>query len=270
MKTRVISAIIALPIFIIPLLVGGPLMYLLIIVATGIGLHEFDKAFGINDKVIYSFQLLCSALLYFVMWFEKDGFFFSAGVLLFVLLFIYYVLVYPKIELEHVFYGLVAFYYLPLMLSHVLLVRSMDEVGGVMVWLIFIISFGSDTFAYFVGRTFGKHKLAKELSPKKTIEGAIGGIAGAALLSVLYAVYVGSSSMELTSAHYILFGVMGAIGSIFSQFGDISASAMKRVSGVKDFGKIMPGHGGILDRIDAVLFVAPFVYYCLKFILKVM
>ncbi len=267
MKIRVISAIIALPVFIIPVIIGGPIFYGLIIIATGIGLYEFDKAFKINNRVIYMLQLLASIVLFGLIWIEKYEFFLSVGALLFILLFIYYVIKYPKIELNSIFYAVIGFYYLPVMLSYVILVRQNGEIGNIFVWLIVIISFGSDTFAYLVGKNFGKHKLAKVLSPKKTVEGAIGGVLGGAILSLLYAVYVNAFSMNLELSHYIGIGIMGAIGSVFSQFGDISASAMKRATGVKDFGKIMPGHGGILDRIDSILFVAPFVYFGLMIIL---
>ncbi len=266
MRTRLISAIVALPIFIIPILIGGPLLYALIIGATALGLYEFDRAFGIRNPLIYSLQVMSSLILYLVMWIGKPGFYFSAGVLLFIMLFIYYVIAYPRIKLDQVFYSLVGFYYVAVMLSHAILLRNLGHMGEIFIWLVFIISFGSDTFAYFVGRTLGKHKLARELSPKKTVEGAVGGLFGAAILSVVYAAYVGSTSLHLEFYHYIGIGLIGAIGSIFSQFGDISASAMKRVSGVKDFGKVMPGHGGLLDRIDSILFVAPLVYYALLFL----
>ncbi len=266
MRTRLISAIIALPIFIVPILLGGPLLYALIIIATCIGLYEFDRAFSLNNPMIYSLQLIASLILYLVMWLGKPGFYFTAGVLLFIMLFIYYVLHYPRLKMDQVFYGLVGFYYIPVMLSHAILLRNMGDMGQIFIWLVFIISFGSDTFAYLVGRTLGKHKLSKELSPKKTIEGAVGGLIGAGLLCVIYAAYVGSTMLHLEFYHYIGIAIIGAVGSVFSQFGDISASAMKRVSGVKDFGKIMPGHGGLLDRIDSILFVAPLVYYALLFL----
>jgi len=266
MKTRLISAIIALPVFIIPIYVGGPLLYILLVTATCIGLFEFNKAFKVKDKSVYVIQLISAFSLYWMIWLGKDGFYFSAGVGLFIFLFISYVLQYPKLTLNHVFYGILGFYYIPVMLCHILLLRNYGNHGLTLVWLIFIISFGSDTFAYLVGRTIGKHKLSKDLSPNKTVEGAIGGIIGASLLSVIYAVFVGSRFMDLSLNHYIGIGIMGAFGAVFSQFGDISASAMKRVAGIKDFGKIMPGHGGLLDRIDSILFVGPIVYYIMLFI----
>ncbi len=268
MKTRVISAIIALPLVIIPIYLGGALFYAAVLVAFCIGLYEFNRAFKVNNKHLYMVQLICTVILLGVMWFEYGAFYFSPAVLLLMVLFMYYVVNYPKIDLKQLLYALFGFYYIPIMLSHIILVRQIEVYGSFMVWMIFIISFGSDSFAYFVGKTFGKHKLAKALSPNKTIEGAIGGVIGAGILSIIYAIYVNSTGFDFQVYHYIGFGLMGAIGSVFSQFGDMSASAMKRVTGIKDFGNIMPGHGGLVDRMDSIIFVAPFVYYALLFILK--
>lgn len=268
MKTRVITAIVALPVFIIPILFGGPLLYGVFLLASILGLFEFNRAFSIKNKQVFVIEVFVTLIHTFIVWNALEAYYFSSVALLFMLLFIYYVLAYPRLELRDLFYSLIGFYYLPLMLSHIVLLRQIDTYGSFMVWLIFIISFGSDTFAYAAGRTLGKHKLSKELSPKKTIEGSIGGILGAAVLTVLYALYGSFTGYEFEVIHYVGFAFMGAFGSIISQFGDISASAMKRVVGIKDFGKIMPGHGGLIDRIDSLIFVSPFVYYALLFILK--
>lgn len=268
MKTRVISAIIALPLVIIPIYLGGGFFYATMLIAVAIGLYEFNNAFKVNNKHLYGLQLLSTVILLGSMWFELGQFYFSSGVLLLILLFMYYVVTYPKMELKELVHTLFGFYYIPVMLSHLILVRQIETYGSFMIWMILIIAFGSDSFAYFTGKTFGKHKLAKALSPNKTVEGAIGGIVGAGLLSVIYAFYVSSTGLNFELYHYVGFGIMGAIGSIFGQFGDMSASAMKRVTGIKDFGNIMPGHGGIVDRMDSIIFVAPFVYYALLFILK--
>lgn len=121
------------------------------------------------------------------------------------------------------------------------------------VWLIFLIAWSTDTFAYFAGRAFGKHKLAPEISPKKTVEGALGGIFGATASTVAFSVFF---VPELAKASILI----GMAGSVVSQVGDLTASMIKRHCGVKDFGKVMPGHGGVLDRFDSILFTAPFIY----------
>ncbi len=126
--------------------------------------------------------------------------------------------------------------------------------GSVYVWLVYIIAFGTDTFAYFAGKMLGRHKLYPEVSPNKTIEGAIGGIIGCTIISIIFFKY-------LRINKYIYIIIFSVSASIFSMVGDLTASKIKRESGIKDFGDLLPGHGGILDRFDSVLFVAPTVYY---------
>ena len=129
--------------------------------------------------------------------------------------------------------------------------------GTKYVWLVYIVAFGSDTCAYFTGKMFGKNKLYPEVSPNKTVEGAMGGIVGCVILSLIYFNY-------LRINKYIYIIIFSVSASVFSMAGDLAASKIKRESGIKDFGKILPGHGGILDRFDSVLFVAPTVYYFIQ------
>ena len=113
--------------------------------------------------------------------------------------------------------------------------------------------------AYCVGMLIGKHKMAPVLSPKKSVEGGIGGVVGAALIGVLYALAInqwGNAGVDVVS-----YAIIGAVGGAISQVGDLSASAIKRQCGIKDYGKLIPGHGGILDRFVSVIFTAPIIYY---------
>ena len=114
----------------------------------------------------------------------------------------------------------------------------------------------TDIFAYLVGITIGKHKIS-EISPKKSIEGCIGGIVGCVLFFVGYTYYLNTLGFEL---NYILMGIIGIVTSVISQIGDLAASSIKRYCEIKDFGNIMPGHGGILDRFDSIILIAPFIY----------
>ncbi|HSH36827.1 phosphatidate cytidylyltransferase, partial [Schnuerera sp.] len=125
---------------------------------------------------------------------------------------------------------------------------------------IFIIAWGTDTFAYLTGSLFGKNKLCPKLSPKKTVEGSIGGIIGSIILTLIFVKYYGLFPIWK-------FFLLAFLGSIIAQLGDLNASKIKRVTGIKDYGFIMPGHGGILDRFDSILFTAPFVYYFVNFFL---
>ena len=146
----------------------------------------------------------------------------------------------------------------PLMLSCLLRLRMGDH-GTVMVWLPLAISFGSDTFALFAGMACGKHKLAPHVSPKKTIEGGVGGLLGGVIgMILLHAIGTWALGESFLSWGQIL--ALGLLGSVIDQIGDLSFSVIKREFGVKDYGKLLPGHGGVLDRFDSVTFVAPFAY----------
>ena len=130
------------------------------------------------------------------------------------------------------------------------------------VWLIYIGAWGSDTCAYCVGKLIGKHKIPSELSPNKTIEGCLGGIAGAALIGFIFAaVFYNDRNV------WWQLPVIGAVSSVISQIGDLAASAIKRNHNIKDYGKLIPGHGGILDRFDSIIFTAPVVYYLIRFMM---
>lgn len=268
MKTRILSAIIALPIVIFPLYLGGWLTSVLILVAISIGLWEFNRAFKMEEGFIYFLQLLLTLGLFILQYSRRLEYILISLVLMIILSFIYYIIRYPKVELQTVFIGLIGYFYISVMMSHIVLVRNMDQYGHILIWLILLISFGSDTFAYFTGVFLGKHKLAPKLSPNKTIEGAIGGILGSGILTTLYTFFLAYTETNIELHHFIGFALMGIVGSIFGQFGDMTASAMKRVTKIKDFGTLIPGHGGIVDRMDSIIFVAPFVYYASMLILS--
>ena len=137
------------------------------------------------------------------------------------------------------------------------------EFGRIFIWLVFIGAFVTDTCAYFVGKSVGRHKLCPNISPKKTVEGAIGGVLGAGVAFVLFGLivnlvfgkYLGGGHLSL----WLLF-VLGIIAAVVSEIGDLTASAIKRQFNIKDFGTILPGHGGILDRCDSIILVAPTVF----------
>ena len=138
------------------------------------------------------------------------------------------------------------------------------------VLLPFLFAWITDSGAYFTGMSIGRHKLAPNLSPKKTIEGSAGGIISCVLISMLY-VFILDKCFSYTlfeGNNYLKISILAFVSSIISQLGDLTSSAIKRDFGVKDFGNILPGHGGILDRFDSVVFVSPVVYYILQFLIK--
>ncbi|MBQ9267277.1 MAG: phosphatidate cytidylyltransferase [Clostridia bacterium] len=145
--------------------------------------------------------------------------------------------------------------YVTYLFSFLIFTRQLEN-GTYYLWFILAGAWITDIFAYLVGMAIGKHHFS-EISPKKSIEGCIGGIVGCALFFIGYSYYLNSIGFEL---NYIVMGIIGIVVSIISQIGDFAASSIKRYCKVKDFGNIMPGHGGVLDRFDSILFVAPFVY----------
>jgi phosphatidate cytidylyltransferase len=162
---------------------------------------------------------------------------------------------YDAPQLMMAFFGLV---YVAVMISYMFQIR-MQENGAFLVWLVFISSWGCDTCAYCAGMLFGKHKMAPVLSPKKSVEGAVGGVVSAAVFSMIYAAVVGRFMLS-GSSRIAVFALIGAVGALISMVGDLAASAIKRNHDIKDYGKLIPGHGGILDRFDSVIITAPVIY----------
>ena len=183
-----------------------------------------------------------------------------------------YVFSFPTYHGREVMAACFSFLYGPVMLSFLYLTREGFVLGKYLVWFIFLCSWGSDTCAYAVGVLIGKHKMTPKLSPKKSVEGAVGGIIGAALLSALYTYLVGQYAV---SAQFGILGinaagaaVLGAVGALVSMVGDLAASAVKRDYGIKDYGKLIPGHGGIMDRFDSVIVTAPLIFIGLSLMMN--
>lgn len=138
------------------------------------------------------------------------------------------------------------------------LLYGLEGVGKYFIWYIFIATWGCDIVAYCIGSKFGKHKFSK-ISPNKSIEGCIAGTIGGVVLVILYTVLL--NNVFSMNINYIVIGIIGLVLTILGQIGDFSASAIKRYAGIKDFSNLIPGHGGMIDRIDSVIFAAPFAYY---------
>jgi len=274
---RLRSSVILMIVTIGGMLLGGYVLFGLLFLISVIGLMELYRVVGVNRSgagavgyifafLYYLFIMLTELLKYKEPWLNsiKPVFFpFFTAIFLAVLLAVY-VLTFPKYNSEKITMVFFGFFYVAVTLSYIFKIRNMD-CGAYSVWLVFIGSWGSDTMAYLVGRKLGRHKIAPKLSPKKSLEGLIGGIVGAALIGIIFAVIFKSKLTGTFSNPILVFGLTGAIGSVVSQIGDMAASAIKRNKGIKDYGTLIPGHGGILDRFDSVIFIAPIVYYVLYF-----
>lgn len=257
-KTRLLSGIVLVIVLIATVGYGGDVLFGLLAVISLIGLTELYKVVGVQNKLLGFTGYLAAASYYAVLYVEKPEYIVMLSILFLILVMAVYVFTFPVYRAEQVMTVFFGLFYVAVMLSYVYQTRSLPE-GGVVVWLIFLSSWGCDTCAYCVGMLIGKHKMAPKLSPKKSVEGGVGGVAGAALLGALFALAVNRwGAASVSPLHYAI--ICGA-GGVISQVGDLAASAIKRNHEIKDYGKLIPGHGGILDRFDSVIFTAPVIYY---------
>lgn len=262
-KTRLISGIVLVIIALATIISGSWILFFTLLAVSLIGMRELYKVMKISDEHVTVLELVgyLGAVLYYIAMKADFGNYGTMAIIISMILILFvYVFGYPKYHAEQVMAAFFGVVYVAVMLSFIYLTRSLPD-GKFLVWLIFLCSWGCDTCAYCVGMLIGKHKMAPVLSPKKSIEGAIGGVAGAALLGVIYA-----AATQGKMAEYAL---ICAVGALISMVGDLAASAIKRNQNIKDYGKLIPGHGGILDRFDSVIITAPVIYYLAKMILGI-
>jgi phosphatidate cytidylyltransferase len=285
MKTRIISGVLAaVALFVI--MAQPPLIISLTVFAVSIvSLYEFYQSvrkvyfhpvrivgfFSCIMLLLYSMYHVFSDEVHDTLLGDLSRVFFQRNMFY---LIIYLVTIYLLLQLvfrrnsfnlEDVAVTLLGVVYIPFLLSFLFLIRFLNY-GFELTWLVFVGAFSTDIFAYFIGKFFGKTKLLPKISPNKTVAGAVGGIVGSVVCTVAYGLFYanGYAGMQIAFYHYILLGLLcGTVG----QLGDWAASAIKRSVGIKDFGHIIPGHGGLLDRIDSLLFVAPAVYFYLQFVI---
>ena len=262
-KTRLISGIVLVIIALATIISGSWILFFTLLAVSLIGMRELYKVMKVSDEHVTVLELVgyLGAVLYYIAMKADFGNYGTMAIIISMILILFvYVFGYPKYRAEQVMAAFFGMVYVAVMLSFIYLTRNLPD-GKFLVWLIFLCSWGCDTCAYCVGMLIGKHKMAPVLSPKKSIEGAVGGVVGAALLGVIYA-----AASQGKMAEYAL---ICAVGALISMVGDLAASAIKRNQNIKDYGKLIPGHGGILDRFDSVIITAPVIYYLAKIILGI-
>lgn len=260
MKTRILSGLIMLPLAIL-IFLGGKVLTLACFVIGIMAVREFFNGFKALDiKPSYNVAYVSTLLLYVINLFADDYKWYMMWTFVVLLMSLLYLFKIDERKLEDAMATITGVLYVVFFSFHVTLVEQTGEYG-ILVWLIFLTAFGTDIMAYFSGYAFGKHKLCPKISPKKTIEGSIGGTLGSVVLCGIFGYLV----MPRLLVHCLIIGVLGAI---VSQFGDLTASIFKRKMGIKDYGNLIPGHGGILDRFDSVLFTAPIIYYYIALVLQ--
>ncbi len=262
--TRLISGIVLVILSLMVVGAGGSILFGVVGMISLVGLFELYRVMKI-EKTPLGFIGYGTCIAYYgLLWFEGQQFVTLMCIAALMLLMSVYVFTFPKYKTEEITIVFFGVFYVAVMLSYLFQVRQMPD-GGYLVWLIFLSSWGCDTCAYCVGVLFGKHKLAPVLSPKKSIEGAIGGVAGAAVLGFLYALTFQTQMAGIKNPQLVC-ALACAIAAVISQIGDLAASAIKRNHQVKDYGHLIPGHGGVLDRFDSMIFTAPAIYFVVTFL----
>jgi phosphatidate cytidylyltransferase len=259
-KTRLFSSIILLAFTLTVVILGGNILFAALFIISLIGMMELYRVVKVNKALPGMIGYLAGICFYFLLYFKLEQFQLMLFIIFLMLLMFAYVFGFPKYKTEQIAIAFLGLFYVSVMLSYIYQVRILEDGGAFLVWLIFIGAWGSDTCAYCVGVLIGKHKIAPKLSPKKSLEGCIAGVLGAALIGFIYATVVRNFITGIENPQ-LEFTIIGAASSIISQVGDLAASAIKRNHDVKDYGNLIPGHGGILDRFDSIIFTAPIVYY---------
>ena len=270
MKQRIITGLICAVLFIGCLFLMDTIVFALVLsLMSAIAVHEVEKAVNLKNIPIMILSLALSVAIPVLVHFNISVPIAAVGGIYVVLVFIFMLLQFEKTKFEEAVTAIFASVAIPYSFSLFLVFRDINErfssytkIDG-----IFLILFAcfcawlTDIFAYFVGSKFGKHKLCPKISPKKSVEGAVGGVVGAVLLNVaLLFVFKKFFFQDGTGLTYVSVIIMSVCLSVISMFGDLAASTIKRNFGIKDFGKLLPGHGGIMDRCDSLLFVLPVLY----------
>lgn len=268
LKTRIISGIFLVLIALVTLITGGYVLlgvtYFLAMcsfyeLARACGFHGDENGGKINMIEVFGYAVIT---FYYVLLGVSGSHLaiVMCIVLALIALMFVYVFAFPKFRSEQIMSAFFCIMYGPVMLSFIYLTRELPQ-GRYIVWFIFISSWVCDTAAYVFGRLFGKHKMAPILSPHKSVEGGIGGIFGSGLFGGLYALLVIRPEVAVEVPHLIIYCVIiSAVGAAISEIGDLAASAIKRNHDIKDYGKLIPGHGGVMDRFDSVIFTAPITF----------
>ncbi len=264
-RTRLISGIVLLIIIIGLGLIGGLTLWSSTLIISLIGMYELYTVFGLEKKSISYIGYLAAILYYIIVYIDIEAYITFVFIAILLVFMSIYMFTFPKFSIEDISIVFFSVFYVAILLSFIYRTRIMEH-GIYLIWLIYISSWGSDMCAYAVGMLIGRHKIAPLLSPKKSIEGSLGGVIGSALMGMVFAYFFGKSM--ITIEHPIITcTISSAIGAVISQIGDFAASAIKRNHNIKDYGDLIPGHGGILDRFDSVLFTAPAVYFALLFLM---
>ncbi len=270
MKVRIISSLIALLLLVYIYVFPGLPVYILLFLVSALMFFEYLRA--TNKTVTFGYYIICAifTFMYYSNLYLTLGlsivpkeYLYTINILItiFFALSILVASVFYKIKtFNEVSYTIFGFLYTVILFSFIILILDMEK-GGFYFVYVWLGALGCDLWAFLIGRSFGKTKIIKDISPNKTIEGSIGGAVGSILMITIYTIII-NRFFNAQVPWYVLVAMFIPCG-LFSQFGDWCASFIKRQFNIKDFGKIMPGHGGALDRLDSILFITPSIYLIL-------
>ncbi len=262
---RLISGIVLIIIALVTVNIGGWVLWAVNFFISIVGMMEMYRVFQVHKKSVCAMGYGLTFFYYCFLLTDMDlRVMLGVGVLAFLLLMTVYVVTFPRLKTEDIMAVCFGCVYPGVLLSFLYLMRCLPE-GNYLVWLIFLSSWGSDTCAYCVGmlckKFFKTHQMTPVLSPKKSVEGGVGGIAGAALLGAVFGAVFGEHIHAFSIPVPIACCVLCLCGGMISMIGDLAASAIKRNHSIKDYGHLIPGHGGIMDRFDSIVFSAPVLYF---------
>lgn len=264
-KTRLLSGIVLVVLMIGILYVGGYVTGAATLLLSMGGMFELLRIYKLHNTPVGVVAYLATAVYYGLLFTENTEYVMPMLIAYILIELAIYVFGFPKYTDKEITASVFSFMYVTVMLSYFYMIREL-KYGGAFIVLVFVCSWVNDTCAYCAGVTMGKHKMSPKLSPKKSVEGLIGGIAGSALVGALYGLYFDTNIKALSNAP-LIFAIIGAVGALVAVIGDLTASALKRNNDIKDYGRLIPGHGGILDRFDSIIFTAPIIYYLVIYII---
>ncbi len=261
---RWVSALVGMPLVVIILVLGNTYVVdITFAIVAGLSLHEYFNAFKGKAHPVIWMGYVSSFLIALIHVIPVQHAITIVSVLIpigITILFLQVILSNMKTNINDIAITFFGICYISLFLMFVPLIHAM-EYGKFLVWLVLAAAWGTDILAYLVGKTFGKHKFSK-ISPNKTIEGCIAGVIGAVLFGAGL-VFVFNNVFDMNFS-YVTVILIEIILSVVGQIGDFAASSIKRYVGIKDFSNLIPGHGGMLDRLDSIIFIAPFAYMLIR------
>lgn len=265
---RILTGVIGLPIVALVLILGNRIIIdIAFAIIAGMSFYEYAHAFIVNEKAkpLTWLGLLACATIALIHIFPREYIILIIGAVVPIAIFLCFAqILITKMKTTIIDSAVTVFgiCYIVIFLMFIPIIRAAEN-GVFLIWYVIFAAWGTDVFAFIFGRLIGKHKFSK-ISPNKTIEGCVAGTIGAVVLVLIYTVLI--NNFAGTNINYISIGIVGFMLSVLSQIGDFAASSIKRFAGIKDFSHLIPGHGGMLDRIDSIIFIAPFAYFLLVLI----